>query len=116
MYVNLGLAGMTTGRSPAAGRTGGGGRGSPGVRANRRKLRDGKAMGTKVPKNPEMGPPRKPSEAVFVGRGEARERAEFSPSGGNGAERTLLRRGAMSARLLELRQRTRKGDGAKHGS
>ena len=28
----------------------------------------------------------------FVGRGEARKRTQFSPQGGNGAERTLLRR------------------------
>ena len=42
----------------------------------------------------QMGPQPKPSEAGSVGRGGARERVEFSPSGGNGTERTLLRRGA----------------------
>ena len=39
-----------------------------------------------------LGPSRKPSEAVCVGRGNARERTEVSPSGGTGAERTLRRR------------------------
>ena len=71
MYVHIGPVGRNSSRPPVAGRTGSDGRGPPGVRANRRKLRDGKAMGAKVPKNPEMGSPRKPSEAVFVGRGGA---------------------------------------------
>ena len=92
MYVHIGPVGRNSGRPPVAGRTGSDGRGPPGVRANRRKLRDGKVMGTKVPKIPEIRSFRKLSGAVFG------------------------RRGAMSARLLELRQRTRKGDGAKHGS
>lgn len=92
MYVNRGSGGRLPGRLPAAGHTGSGGIGSPGVRANRRKLRDCKAMGTKVPKFPENG--------------------SFSEL----LDRIPERRGAMSARLLELRQRTRKGDGAKHGS
>ena len=39
-----------------------------------------------------LGPPRKPSGTVCVGRGDARERAEVSLSGGTGAERTLRRR------------------------
>ena len=39
-----------------------------------------------------LGSPQKPSEAVFVGRGAARERTQFSPTGGNGAKRTLRRR------------------------
>jgi hypothetical protein len=92
MYVHIGPGGRTSNRPPVAGRTGRGGRGSPGVRANRRKLRDGKVKGTKVPKIRKNGPFLELFEAVRV------------------------RRGAMSARLLELRQRTRKGDGAKHGS
>ena len=41
-----------------------------------------------------MGPPPQPSEVVAVGRGRARERTQFSPQGGNGDERTLLRRDA----------------------
>ena len=41
-----------------------------------------------------MGPPPQPSEVVAVGRGRARERTQFSPQGGNGGERTLLRRDA----------------------
>ncbi len=36
----------------------------------------------------------KPSEAGSAGRGEARERTQFSPSGGNGDKRTLRRLGA----------------------
>ena len=40
-----------------------------------------------------MGSLRKPSEAVCVGRGGARERVPFSPQGGNGTKRTLRRRG-----------------------
>lgn len=92
MYVDHGSDGRTPGRPPAAGRTGSGGRGFPGVRANRGKLRDCKAMGTKVPKIPENGSFCELFSEVHEGRG------------------------AMSARLLELRQRTRKGDGAKHGS
>ena len=39
-----------------------------------------------------MGPPQEPSAAVPVGRGGARERTQFSPSGGNGVKRTLRRR------------------------
>ena len=42
-----------------------------------------------------MGPPPQPSEAVAVGRGDARERTQFSPPGGNGVERTLRRRDAV---------------------
>ena len=41
-----------------------------------------------------LGPPRKPSKAVCVGKGDARERVKVSPSGGTGAERTLRRRPA----------------------
>lgn len=41
-----------------------------------------------------MGTQPKPSEADSAGRGGARERTQFSPSGGNGGERTLRRRGA----------------------
>ena len=37
----------------------------------------------------------KPSTAGSPGRGGARERAQFSPSGGNGDKRTLRRRAAM---------------------
>lgn len=92
MYVHIGSVGRNSGRPPVAGHTGSDGRGPPGVRANRRKLRDGKVMGTKVPKIPRNGTFQELCEAV------------------------LGKRGAMSARLLELRQRTRKGDGAKHGS
>lgn len=92
MYVHIGPVGSNSGRPPVAGRTGSDGRGPPGVRANRGKPRDGKVMGTKVPKIPEIRSFRKLSEDVFG------------------------RRGAMSARLLEIGQRTRKGDGAKHGS
>ena len=40
----------------------------------------------------QTGPPQEPSGAVPVGRGGARERAQFSPSGGNGVKRTLRRR------------------------
>ena len=40
----------------------------------------------------ERGPRRNVSGAVPVGRGGARERAQFSPPGGNGAKRTLRRR------------------------
>ena len=40
------------------------------------------------------GAPPKPSEVGSVGRGGAWERTEFSPSGGNGVERTLRRRGS----------------------
>ena len=36
--------------------------------------------------------PAKPSEAGSPGKGGTRERAQFSPPGGNGAERTLRRR------------------------
>ena len=39
--------------------------------------------------------PAKPSAAGSPGRGGARERAQFSPSGGNGDKRTLRRRAAM---------------------
>ena len=39
--------------------------------------------------------PAKPSTAGSPGRGGARERAQFSPSGGNGDKRTLRRRAAM---------------------
>ena len=39
--------------------------------------------------------PAKPSEAGSPGRGGARERAQFSPPGGNGDKRTLRRRAAM---------------------
>ena len=39
--------------------------------------------------------PAKPSTAGSLGRGGARERAQFSPSGGNGDKRTLRRRAAM---------------------
>ena len=39
--------------------------------------------------------PAKPSEAGSPGRGGARERTQFSPSGGNGVEWTLRRRAAM---------------------
>ena len=42
-----------------------------------------------------LGLPTKPSEAGLLGKGEARERAQFSPLGGNGAERTLRRRAAV---------------------
>ena len=38
------------------------------------------------------GAPQEPSKAVPVGRGGAREQAQFSPIGGNGAKRTLRRR------------------------
>lgn len=92
MYVHIGPVGRNSGRPPVAGRTGGDGRGPPGVRANRGKLRDGKAKGTKVPKTNRL----ESFQELF--------------------ETIPARRGAMSARLLELRQRTRKGDGAKHGS
>ena len=44
-----------------------------------------------------LGFPRKPSEAVFVGRGGARERVQFSPQGGNGTKRILRRRGGWGA-------------------
>ena len=40
----------------------------------------------------ELGPPPKPNEVGSVGRGGARERAQFSPCGGNEDERTLRRR------------------------
>ena len=40
----------------------------------------------------DMGTPPKPSKAGSVGRGGAREQTQFSPSGGNGVERTLRRR------------------------
>lgn len=43
------------------------------------------------------GPPHEPSEAGRVGRGGARERVPFSPSGGNGTKRTLRRRRARGA-------------------
>lgn len=46
------------------------------------------------------GPQLKPSEAGSVGRGGARERAQFSPSGGNEDEQTLLRRGAGDQGIL----------------
>ena len=46
------------------------------------------------------GPQLKPSEAGSVGRGGARERAQFSPPGGNEDERTLLRRGAGDQGIL----------------
>ena len=39
--------------------------------------------------------PAKPSEAGSPGRGGARERAQFSPPGGNGDKRTLRRRAAV---------------------
>lgn len=42
----------------------------------------------------DMGTQPKPSEAGSAGRGGARERTQFSPSGGNGVERTLRRLGA----------------------
>ena len=44
-----------------------------------------------------LGSPRKPSEAVFVGSGGARERVQFSPQGGNGTKHTLRRRGVWGA-------------------
>lgn len=46
------------------------------------------------------GPQLKPSEAGSIGRGGARELAQFSPSGGNEDERTLLRRGAGDQGIL----------------
>lgn len=42
----------------------------------------------------DMGTQPKPSEAGSAGRGGARERTQFSPSGGSGVERTLRRLGA----------------------
>src|SRR5699024_9397617 len=39
--------------------------------------------------------PAKPNEVGSPGRGGARERAQFSPPGGNGVEWTLRRRAAM---------------------
>ena len=45
------------------------------------------------PRGPNKGVPRpSPAAAGRVGRGGARERAQFSPSGGNGDKRTLRRR------------------------
>src|SRR5699024_45799 len=40
-------------------------------------------------------PNRSPAQAGSIWRGGARERAQFSPLGGNGAERTLRRRGGV---------------------
>ena len=42
-----------------------------------------------------LGFPTKPSEAGLLGKGGAREQAQFLPLGGNGAERTLRRRAAV---------------------
>ena len=42
-----------------------------------------------------LGFPTKPSEAGLLGKGGARKRAQFSPLGGNGVERTLQRRAAV---------------------
>lgn len=92
MYVYIGSDGRNSGRPPVAGRTGRDGGDCPGVRANRGKPRDGKVMGTKVPK---------------IHKTETFSELFWTVS---------VRRGAMSARLLEFGQRTRKGDGAKHGS
>lgn len=47
-----------------------------------------------------MGTQPKPSEAGSAGREGARERAQFSPSGGNGDERTLRRLGAGDQGIL----------------
>ena len=44
---------------------------------------------------PKAAPNAKPSEAGLRWRGGARERAQFSPLGGNGDKRTLRRRAAM---------------------
>jgi len=61
-----------------------------------------------------LGPPPKPSAAVSVGRGGARERTQFSPQGGNGVERTLRRRGpgAGRQRLLGVQRAKPFGAGA----
>ncbi len=53
----------------------------------------GAVPGGVLPNLPSL--PAKPSEAGSPGRGGARERAQFSPPGGNGDKRTLRRRAAM---------------------
>ena len=58
------------------------------------------------PKNPypsSLGSLRPPTEGgtPFVGRGRARERSEFSPSGGNRAKRTLRGRRELSPKVTE---------------
>ena len=53
-----------------------------------------------------MGPPQEPSEAALVGRGRARERAKFSPSGGNGVKRTLRGRGGPGVQALWTKARS----------
>ena len=77
----------------------------PGPRVNPRKRGPGKAvLWAQSAQRPgprgrfsEFFPylPAKPSAAGSPGRGGARERAQFSPSGGNGDKRTLRRRAAM---------------------
>ena len=47
-----------------------------------------------------LGPPPKPSEAGSVGRGGARKRTQFSPSGGNEGKRTLRRRSALPQAVI----------------
>ena len=60
-----------------------------------------------------MGATRKPSEADCVGRGGARERVQFSSKGGNGAKRTLRRRGFGEAPQQAFWQAILSPDGAK---
>ena len=61
------------------------------------------------PRGPNKGVPRpSPAAAGRVGRGGARERAQFSPSGGNGDKRTLRRRwGAPNGAYKRFVRRTK---------